>query len=334
MKKEILFSTIVISLNTASSFVFANTEIPKESGFNGNLMLGVTSGSVSSNTIAGDFGQDQIASLNETPDSESKTGPLFGGEFSYTFGESRTQIFLDSGLEDLLTLDSSLRAGIHQELKDKSVISGGVLFSGLATDVWADPFVTGQDRRETERSGIGGFVGWKGIAGTGLELDFRHRSIEVDDEASGIFLGLSEEDQKLLSREGGISSLSASYKLSLNGGHFLSPQFKITSFDLDGEARSRNKLEAGIGYAYLSKTYTVMASALFNTSEFDKENPVFDQTEEVDGFSLSLTGSYAQPFGLENWSIVGSVAYAEADSNIDFYDADVTALSLGMMYRF
>ena len=47
-----------------------------------------------------------------------------------------------------------------------------------------------------------------------------------------------------------------------------------------------------------------------------------------------LTGFYRKPFMAENWVAVLTIAYANLDSNIDFYDTQVSTASLSAMYRF
>lgn len=170
--------TLLASL-TMSSSLMAVQKIPEEGGIGGSVLLGVASTSLTSNLITGsdlaDLGKERIDSLEESPDSESAVSGLISGEINYTIAETRTQIFLGTALEDLVRYDFTFRLGIRQDFVDKSILSGGVLFSGIPSNVWSDPYVTGQDRDETERSSAGGFLGWSGIAGSGLEVEVSQR---------------------------------------------------------------------------------------------------------------------------------------------------------------
>lgn len=313
-------------------------KIPAESGLGGFITVGASHTRFSSNMISGtdlgDIGNERIDSLTDSPDTESSTSGFFTGELNYTFADTRTQLFLGNSLEDLVRYDLAFQGGVRQEISDKGILSAAVLFSAIPTNVWADPYVIGQDRIETERESAGGRIGWAAVMGTGLEVNISHRSIEIDNEKSGEFLNLSAADAARLSREGDQFTLDVSYKYDLGQGHSFIPKIKYNNFDLDGAAMERDRIDLELAYAYLSRQYSLVSTLVYGKSDHDGVNPIYNKKEEVDSFGMTLTGFYHQPFGLKGWSAMASIAGVKADSNIDFYDADVANLVLGMLYRF
>jgi len=335
---------LVATAITTSGQALAARKISDETGLGGFVTVGLSSTSFSSNMISGsdfgDVGNDKIDSIDKSPDSETLTSGFFTGEINYTFAETRTQLFLGNSLEDLIRYDFGFQAGVRQEVSDNGIVSASVLFSGLPTNVWEDPYVTGEKRKETERESNGGRIAWSDVMGTGLEVRLSHRTLEIDDELSGMSpiaeggLGLTATESELLSREGDQLTFEASYWFDLGNGHKLTPKITYDQFDLDGDARSRDRIGAQLAYGYFSGRYSLVTTATYARADYDETNPIYIKTEEVDSYGVTLVGGYHQPFGLKGWSAIATAAYIESDSNIDFYDAEIAMLTLGMLYKF
>lgn len=338
MKSNHWCYSFLLSTIAVSGGALAIDKIPDESGFSGSVSLGVSNTTFASNMVSGsglgDVSNKRIDLLTESPESENGTGGFLIGELNYTFADTRTQLFLGNSLEDLVRYDFSFLGGIRQEVSDKGILSAAVLFSGIPAEVWADPYVTGQDRKETERDSSGGRVGWAAVMGTGLEVNFSHRAIKLDDELSGEFLGLTSVEAAKLSREGDQRSLDASYKYQFGPQHSLIPKLTYHDFDLDGAAMSKSRVDAELAYAYFAQRYVLITTASYSKADHDEVNPLYGKTESVDAYGLTLTGLYHAPFGLKGWSTLASIAGAKSDSNIDFYDAEIAKVTLGMTYRF
>ncbi len=341
--RSLLPASLAVASMALSSSVFAAPlqPIPQESGFGGSLILGLSGTSYSSNMVAGpngDLGNASISSLDSGPDSEGELSPFLTGEVAYTFGKSRTQLFLGNALEDLVRYDLAFQAGVRQELADKSIVYGAFLFSAIPTEVYADPYQTGTDRDETDRESTGGRIGWQGIMGSGLGIELSHRSIELDDEESGQAMVdqtiLSTDEQALLNREGDQNSITLSYKMNIDRGQFLVPELSFHDFDLDGEAMARQRYGLTTTYFLHTPAYSWVVSVFYAHTEHEEENPIYGITEESDSFGGSVVGTYHNLFGWQDFSAIGSVAYGETDSDINFYDADVVTGSVGILYRF
>jgi len=342
-QRNIAFLTATVTIAVAGQ-ALALDKIPEKDGLSGYVTLGVSSTSFSSNMISGsdfgDIGDETIDSLEKSPGSEDLTSGFFTGEVNYTFADTRTQLFLGNSLEDMVRYDFGFQAGIRQEVSNNGVVSGAILFSGMPANVWADPYVVNQERKETERDSSGGRIAWSGAMGTGLEVRVSRRTIDIDDEFSGLTpttlggLGLTQAQTESLSREGDQTSLDASYTFDFGQGHSLIPKITFTQMDLDGDAMSRDQLGFQLAYAYQTRRFSLVTTGIVSSSDYDEENPLYGKKQEVDTLGVTFLGAYHQPFGLKGWSAIASVAVLDADSNIDFYDTEVTMVSLGMLYRF
>ncbi|MHC4520014.1 MAG: DUF2860 family protein [Planctomycetota bacterium] len=330
---------LVVLLTTVVSA--AIEPIPQESGFSGYVNVGAAYIEAESNMIKGtkiaSFTSSTIDSIFDGPDSESDVTPIVNAELVYTFAESRRQIYAGNQLEDFLRFDYSTLLGVRQELPDESVAAISYVFSGIATEVWEDPYVANVSRDETDRTTAGLRLEWERLCGTMLGAQYQWRQIEIDDELSGTLGGLpltpAEVDQ--LSREGDHHRGEIYYTWRLGGPHILVPAVRYSRHDLDGDAMAFDRYVFRLSYAYQAEKYSLVANASIGTEDYDETNPIYGKTREDDTYGLGLTAFWHQPFGLpKGFSLVGTAAYYEGDSNIAFYDSEATVLGTSLFYRF
>ena len=327
-----------IVLISVSGLSFALEPIPSETGFSGYINMGIVDIKGESNMIAGnsmgDIGRRTIDSLTEAPKSESDTLPMINGEITYTFASSRTQIYFGNQLEDFIQFDLTTLLGIRHELSDKSLVAASYVFSSIPTEVWKDPYLTNQARSKTDRESNGLRLEWDKIAATQFGLKYTYRNIDIDDELSGISLGLSANEMDLLDREGKVHNVELTYKHNFKNGHVLQPKLNLTRRNLDGEAMSSDLWALGLTHLYNTEQYSLITNLEWADGDFDKKNPIYNKTRNDDRLGGSFTAVYKKPFGLQDWNLLGSVAYYESDSNIDFYDTTIKFFSLSALYRF
>ena len=90
-----------------------------------------------------------------------------------------------------------------------------------------------------------------------------------------------------------------------------------------------------LSYAYRAQKYSLVANASVGNQDYDETNPIYGKTQDDDTYGVGLTGFLHQPFGLSKaYSLVGTLAYYENDSNIDFYDGSVLVAGTSLFYRF
>ena len=312
--------------------------IPQESGFSGFAFIGAGSTDRETNmtaTVGGtEVADERIDSLTQSPDSERYSRLLLDFGLSYTLADSRTQIFGGTELEDFLTQDSTLGLGIRQGIGDAGNLRASLIAS-TPSETWEDPYLVGADREETDVESGGMRVGWEHIFGSGLDLTYTQRSIELDDELSGTSLGLTPSQRALLDREGDLKELQVSYFWKPAEDHTLTPSFSSIDYDLDGDAMAMDGYQGELNYAYTGlQNWELVMNLLAGKLESDDDNPIYGKTAEVDRMGASLAATYKEPFGLRDWRARAAISYGEEDSNIDFYDSSIKSVSLGMLYTF
>ena len=150
---------------------FAIEPIPSTPGWRGFVVVGGGYADLKSNTVAGnnliDIGQPPSARWHERPRSDDTVHPVVTGEINYTFGGG-WQAFFGTSLEDAVTLDGVTQLGARKDMGSAGILQGGLLFSGIPTQAWEDPYAEGVRREETDRDSTGVRAQWDRILGTAL----------------------------------------------------------------------------------------------------------------------------------------------------------------------
>ena len=325
-----------------SSTLHAIEAIPTEPGWSGFVIIGVSSMDAKSNVIAGvdrygiDISKPTISSLANEPESESQGMPQLNLNVKYTFA-SQTQVFIGNSMEDIVQMDTASVAGVRQQFSDKSILE----FSFVSTptfapiQVWADPYVVGTPRVETDRTSRGFRLEYDKILGTGFGVQYTARETEVDNELSGTTqLGLPAAQAQLLNRNGDVTRLVAYYRFPRMGRNEFEVRLGHRVYDLDGEAMSGDQNEIQLTYAYLGDRFLFGGNVFFWTGEADAVNPVFGVTREDDTTGLAVLLFDRGLFNSKQWWGQAQAVWVNQDSNVNFYKASSTILSLGAQYRF
>lgn len=316
--------------------------IPSTPGWRGFVVVGGGYADLKSNTVAGnnliDIGQSTISSVARRPRSDDTFYPVVTGEINYTFGNG-WQAFFGTALEDAITLDGMTQLGARKDLGSAGIVQGGLLFSGIPTQVWEDPYAEGVRPEETDRDSTGLRLQWDRILGTAFELTFSYRDISIDPERSGegvTSVACDAACRDLLRRDGDQYHFDASYLFRLGQGqrHLVRPMLRYTIDDRDGEAVSGDGYRLQLSYVFLGRGYTVASNIAYGSSSMDARNPIFGARTDTDGFVVDSTLFYRLPFESGRWQAVGSVLWGEGDSNVAFHDTELFMISAGVMYRF
>ncbi|WP_164684014.1 DUF2860 family protein [Vibrio maerlii] len=346
MKKSFLEKAIVVaclsipSVSPAASF----HELPKESGFDGFLLIGATSTQFSSNSVAGNslthVEHNSTNGLNDSPSSENGMSGVFTGELNYTFAGEGIQLYLGNELEDVLRYDLTTQFGVRKSLPGNGIASIAFLTSGvLPTHVYEDPFNVEQTN-EADRDMNGVKLGWDNMFDKGISVEMSFKDIDVVEENSGQSLVdkgiLTKSEQHLLDRTGTTTTMRVSYLHSFSSSHHIEPTVIAERADKDGEAIAHDRFGMSLSYFYLNGRFSLVSQMAYSYSEYDQINPVWnhDEVEDNNSIAASMVLSYARPFNWQDTSFVTSFAYGNGNSNIDFYDSDIATASIGMLYQF
>ena len=347
MKKSLWggMATVLCLVLLWTSDARAIDPIPEESGFRGFLDLGYGIANWKTNMVAGnrfsEIGDRRIDSLGDSPDSNWESGPLINLRLSYTFAETRTQLFYGNSLEDFLRFEQTSQIGVNQEVGSLGTLGAGFVFNLIPTEVWKDPYLLDRNRARTTSRSNGGRLTWDDIFGSDFQVQYTYRDISIGDEDSGVNSDLSQSERNRLRREGDWHEFEALYTFNFGESlkQYLVPSFRYSLFDLDGDAMSNDTYDFQLSYGLNQERWALVLNGLLGRAEYDKSNPLFDRTREDDRYGGGVTVFYRKPFGWEipwfrGWSLRGSAGYFRGDSNIDFYDTEVTAGSLSAFFSF
>ena len=276
--------------------------------------------------------------MTQRPQSDDTVYPVITGEVNYTFGNG-WQAFFGTSLEDAVTLDGVTQLGARKDLGTTGILQGGLLFSGIPTQVWEDPYAEGVRRKETDRDSSGLRLQWDRVLGSAFELTFSYRDISIDTERSGegvVSVGCDAACQELLLRDGDQYQFDAAYLFKLGEGrrHLLRPLVRYTVDDRDGDAISSDSYRLQLSYVFIGQGYTVASNVAYFSSTQDARNPIFGVKTDSDLFAVDTTVFYRLPIASGRWQAVGTVLWGEEDNDVRFHNNEVFSISLGAMYRF
>ncbi|MBV7597324.1 DUF2860 domain-containing protein [Aeromonas encheleia] len=332
MRNLTLLSLSLLVANAAHADLGA---IPTQSGWSGFLLGGVSAISHESNFYAGGDSNGHIDGLG-SPASESELAPLINADIRYTFADTRTQVFLGNLIQDALRFDFTQQLGIRQEMGDKGIVAGSVVFNAMPVELWSDPFAVGVERSTTDAKSKGVRFAWDKIWGSNFNGSLTSREMELDEERSG-----QQYDQRngthyapMLDRNGKIHDMELSYQWHFGGGQLLEPAILYKQADLDGSAESFKNLGMQLTYAKRGPQWSVVGNAYAGKREYDEANPLFGQRADAREFVLAGTFFWHNLMGVRDLSATVTAAYNQADSDIAFYDTQTSILSAGLLYNF
>lgn len=310
-------------------------EIPKESGWSGFLLGGVSVINYESNFYSGDDENRRLSGLGSA-DSSSAVAPLLNADIRYTFADTRTQVFLGNLIQDAIRFDFTQQLGIRQEMSDKGIVAGSVVFNAMPTEQWSDPFAVGVDRQSTDIKSKGVRFAWDSIWGSNFNGSLTTRNIEVDEERSGQQYDKDNQTNYAtkLDRNGKIHALDLSYKWQLAPGQMLEPAFIYRQADLDGSAQSYKSNGLQLTYGMRASQWSFVSNAYLGQTKYDEANPIFGQNADSDEFALTGTFFWHRLFGIAPLSATFTAGYAKSDSDINFYDSESVMFNTGLLYNF
>ncbi len=324
--------------------VWSQDAIPETSGFSGFFLATPGYFKVESNFIVtgapllGDVGNDVIESIFAAPASQSSPALLAGGEITYTFASTRTQVFFGNRIEDLLRLDLAFGLGVRQQLPDASILAASVLTTPLDLKVWSDPYVEGEARTRTSVDLPGIRLRWGRILKTGLELTGTYREYRYDAETSGNWLigegRLNPADQPLLNREGTTRRLQALYRIDVAQRHRFEPAVRFIVDDLDGAAVASKGYTLQFTYLYRIPKLLLDANVIYGKREADAIHPVYGEVLATDRFGVALAAFIpVKRFKSSVLSLVIGGEIFRENANITFFDSSIASVNFGFVWR-
>jgi hypothetical protein len=96
-----------------------------------------------------------------------------------------------------------------------------------------------------------------------------------------------------------------------------------------------DRIGAQLTYTYaFSERFRMVTNLMYAMADFEERNPIYGKTRDDDRYGVTVASFYEKLFDVDNLTGVLSAAYWYEDSNIDFYDTEVIAVTASTMYRF
>jgi hypothetical protein len=329
------FTLLSLGLLVANAAHADLGEIPKQSGWSGFLLGGVTAASYKSNFYAGDDNNSRINDLG-APDSESGLAPLINADIRYTFADTRTQIFLGNLIQDAIRFDFTQQLGLRQEMGDKGIVATSLVFNVVPVELWSDPFATKVDRGATDVKSKGIRVAWDKIWGSNFYGSLTTREMDLDEERSGQQYDLTHGTHyaSMLDRNGKQYDMELSYQWHFDGNQLLEPAILYKQADLDGSAESFKNTGLQLTYAQRGPQWSIISNVYAGKRKYDESNPLFGQRADANEFAINGTFFWHRLFSVKDLTATFTAAYSTANSDISFYDTQSSSFSTGLLYNF
>ena len=344
MRQKLLITVLsLIVLLPLVHTVHALEPMPNTSGFSGFVLPGFGYLDIETNMVAKignfDLSKRTIKSRNRSPRSESTGIVNLPFRLAYTFDNLKTQLFIGTELIDLVRFDVNQQIGIKQQIDGFGMIQAGLLFSGIAAEVWKDPYLENGRRSKTDRDITGIRLVWDRILDSDFELTYTYREIDIHSERSGRSVaGLTYRQSRLLRRDSDQHSIRILYNFTIRPKHRIEPSFTYLYDDRDGSARKNDQYVFKLTYNYTGDPLSLVFNGEIGWADYDKRNPIYRKKQDDDIYGVDLTLFYKNPWGC---SLAGSEpmrfyllgAYYKRDPDIDFYEEKATLISAGIMFR-
>lgn len=310
MRKLTLILMLLGAFFFSWSSAFAVNPAEKSEGFSGRISAGAGF-MTSTDQLKTTDENKRVDSLSGDADWYDKFMPLALFNLGYTFAESGRQVYF--GIPPALGGTPRLALGFVQPFSDGSRLDVSV-FTRLFSEVWRDPYLINADRKETREYNYGTRFAYQQILGTGFGLSYAFSRINVNVDDIG-------DRFNELERDGYIHSAEVEYVFRLGETLSLSPDFKLSIGDLDGEANAYTGYQFGLGVRKFSKAYQLMLKAAIGWDDYDDKHPIFGKTRNDTNYSVFGMFTRSDLFGRDYLFGTLMAGYRYRDSNIGFLEA-------------
>ena len=308
--------------------------IAEETGLSGELMplVGVLS-SRSNLAVSGD--QKRIDSLYSLSSRETRAIGGVLGHVDYTLVPRRLSVYAGTPRSALSDGEIAVELGARYQVARVGLLTAAVIpVTVTDSEVWSDPFEVGSPRDATDVERRGLRLGLAGILGTGLSVDYRLYRRDVDEERSGLALGLSPAERSRLARDGNEHRFDLNYRVAVTDNLSLTPGLQYRRLDADGAANRGWLLRPQLSARLDIERWQFSMTGYYGVDRYDARQPIYDEYRDGNEMGVVAGVRYAEPFGWANWSVNAYGVWSENDSDIRFYDERTGLFAVGLGYRF
>lgn len=323
---------VAVVLFALSEYSYADEQKGKwQPGVSGTLAMLV--GGVQSNSRL-DSGPKNIDSLSGSGEEKKEAFffPLAASHVNYTFSNGNSRVRFGVEEADIALGRPHIELGFHQYVDNLGTFKLSYLPGILSATTWKDPYLVGEDRKETDRNIQGARFQYTDILSSRFGLEMAYGNQKIDDELSGI--SFSPTAPKALDRNGDLYFIELSHLDPISKTWLVRSSVNYMRKDLSGEAMSSNKYTGQIAFLKRLVKGTFTVSVKYHYEDFENVSPIFQDTRSDNGVGIMSTYVYKAPFNLKNVGLVTLLGYNQDFSNIDFYDNYNVIIGAGVSYDF
>jgi len=332
MKK--FFSVLLLNAFLVS---FINAKpLAEDSGWEFTLSLNAGYVSGQSNFSVGDD-NEVINSLDNKSQSEDSFIAYPFARVQYTSEDLSTQFFLGNSRKQISISQFQYEIGAVHQFANKSTLTAAYFPElPLLNDVWADPFLVGQKRVETEQNTQGARIEWGRIAGGPITLKYAYARSRIEDENSGDSLStqLSIAEIQALRRDSDYHRVAVETMFPIASKVFLKPTLQYTARLADGDANSYEEYDFQLGLLIFKGRHTSITTFNVGATLYDETNPIFNRRQDSVNVGIFSVYSYEQAFNWKPVTFSLIAGYSQKNADISFYDEQGLILLTGLAYTF
>lgn len=313
------YSILAVSLITTQAFA----QLSEKQGVSGEIAL--TTGFASTSSNFNTDGDSTISSNQQSATSENGFLAFPLGNIAYTFGNNlNQQFYAGTTRQDVATGTVVLEIGYKYQFDSNMVMSLSALPTIMSSETWANPYLEGQTRTETDESGNAFRFKLDSIAGSNFSIDSAYATKEVDNDQ--VVEGLKRDATTLY--------LKGQYRLPLSRTSLILPSVIYQSSSADGSASSYDQYGAEISFFKQMHRHQLVLTGGYNQRSYDTTHPIYNKTRKDNEFSLFAAYEYEQFMNWKKWSFISFAGYSAKHSNITFYDESEYIMTVGLNYQF
>ncbi|KLV10122.1 DUF2860 domain-containing protein [Photobacterium ganghwense] len=310
-------------LFTLLSLSTATAQAVDLSRFRGEVSL--HTGYTSTNSNLDTNGPNTLSRLDKgSQTNDTFIAPL--GTLYYALNEQNNQrVYLGTSRDDLAVGTLAFEIGYQYDFSNGTKLDIGYLPTVLSDEVWSNPYLIGEQRETTDRSGNVYRLKLSNLANSGISFDMAYATSEIDNEMIS--------DSSLL-RKSDTYYLKGQYRSMLTPNSGYISAISHTDHNAEGKAASFNEYKADLSYFYLAQNYSLSLTGSYGLRDYNAINPIFSKRRSDDIYRVFLAYEYKNLPRWDNWSVTSFAGSTITSSNIDFYSSDSYIVTLGMNYKF
>ncbi|MCE2594474.1 DUF2860 domain-containing protein [Motilimonas cestriensis] len=328
-------TTITLAILTAFHLPQAMARpLASEAGW--GLTLNINGGfSQSTSQMKTDDDNEVTSDLNNSGQQVNSAIVFPLARLSYTFDDLKTQLFAGNSLENVSQGQFQLELGGTHQFADNSKLTLA-WFPKLPSfsKTWQDPYRVNQVRNKTDQDSQGVRMAWENIGGSLFSFKYGFAKNQLDEETSGTALALTNEQRRLLDRNANYHRVTLDMLIPLGSGLFFEPALTYTLGDATGQAMRYDEYGTRLSLVKTMDKHRITGNAFYSQAKYDASNPVFNRNRQDNKWGLFAFYSYKAPFGWQDASFTLFGAWANTDSNIQFYESEMLSVAAGMAYTF